>query len=92
MTEKRTALTYICPDDVLSRTVGEELVLVHLDTELYYSLNSSGASIWAALQTGSDFDGIVETLVKRGAKADQAGDDALQLLDELVGLGLLTTA
>ena len=92
MSGENTALTYVCPDNVLSRTVGDELVLVQLDRELYFSLNATGAEIWSALQAGVDFDGIVHRLTARGATPDEAHHDADELICQLVSLGLLTAA
>lgn len=90
MSVEGTALTYICPDNVLSRTVGDELVLVQFDRELYFSLNATGASIWLELQAGNDLDCVVATLVAQGATTQEAREDADQLIAQLVALGLLT--
>ena len=48
--------------DVVSRRVGEEVVLVHLETSQMYSLNPTGARAWELLSEGLDPDTIEQTL------------------------------
>ena len=38
--------------DVVSREVGDDLVLVHLKTNRIYSLNRTGARLWQLLDSG----------------------------------------
>ena len=90
MSGEGTALNYVFPDNVLSRTVGDELVLVDLDRELYFSLNTTGAEILSALQERTDLDEIVAKLAAHGATPEQARDDVDQLIRQLVSVGLLT--
>ena len=48
--------------DVVSRQVGDEIVLVHLQSEEMYSLNPTGARAWELLGQGHDQGAIEATL------------------------------
>ena len=75
---------------VVSREVGGETVLVDLDSELYFSLNTTGALVWEGFAAGSDIDDIVgATSARFDMAADQVRDDVVRLVDELVAAGLL---
>ena len=79
--------------NVMSREVAGETVLVDLSTELYFSLNSTGALIWSKLESGLDQDEIAEALVDRfGIGHDTAAADVDRLCYELVEAGLLLPA
>lgn len=59
-------------NDVISRQVGDERVLVHLQSNEMYSLNATGARAWELLSDGQDEDAIAATLsdeydIDRGA-------------------------
>ena len=67
------------------------MVLVDLDSELYFSLNPTGAFIWSQLNSGLDRTEIADAVVERfGVERSRASDDVGRLLDELVDAGLLT--
>lgn len=48
--------------DVISRRVGDEIVLVHLQSDQMYSLNPTGARAWELLSEGHDPEAIEATL------------------------------
>lgn len=59
-------------NDVISRQVGDERVLVHLQSNEMYSLNATGARAWELLSDGHDEEVIAATLsdeydIDRGA-------------------------
>jgi Coenzyme PQQ synthesis protein D (PqqD) len=66
--------------DVVSRRVGDEVVLVHLETDQMYSLNATGARTWELLSEGCDAETIESTL------ADEFGVDRAEVRQELQGL------
>ena len=71
-------------NDVISRQVGDERVLVHLQSNEMYSLNATGARAWELLSEGHDEESIAATLsdeydVDRG----EAQRELEELLDEL---------
>jgi hypothetical protein len=71
-------------DDVISRRVGEESVLVHLQSNTMYSLNSTGARAWELLSEGHDPETIETTLSDEyGIDRAEAHRELETLLDEL---------
>ncbi|MEZ5409730.1 MAG: PqqD family protein [Acidimicrobiales bacterium] len=72
---------FTIPASVVSRTVGDELVLVDLDSERYFSLNATGATIWEELAAGRS---AVQALNQLTAKFDVTEEIARADLDELV--------
>ena len=49
-------------EDVISRRVGDESVLVHLQSNDMYSLNATGSRAWELLSEGHDPETIEATL------------------------------
>ncbi|MFM2438600.1 MAG: hypothetical protein RLZ55_1423 [Actinomycetota bacterium] len=50
--------------DVLHATVGDELVLLNVDTLAYFEFNEVGVDIWQMLEAGPlPFDAVVERLM-----------------------------
>ena len=75
---------------ILSRKVGDEIVLVDLDGELYFSLNPSGSVAWGQLAAGSSFDTAVAAVVEAfEVDPTVARADLSDLVAELVDTGLL---
>lgn len=70
--------------DVVSRRVGDEIVLVHLESEEMYSLNPTGARAWELLGEGRDRHAIEASLSDEyGIDRDEARRELEILLDEL---------
>lgn len=77
-------------DSVMTRTVGDELVLLNLGTELYFGLDAVGTTMWSA---------ICETGTLAGAEArlqdiydvdhERLGNDLRELVDQLIEQELL---
>lgn len=79
--------------NVMSREVAGETVLVDLDSELYFSLNQTGAFIWSGVTSGLGCGEIADAVVERfGIEHDRASADVGRLVDELVEAGLLLPA
>lgn len=75
---------------VLSREVGDETVLVDLENELYYSLNTTGALVWSRLISGNTLPEIIdETAERHGLTPQTARQDVGTLVDQLLSAGLL---
>ena len=51
--------------DVVARRVDDEVVLVNLQTNRIFALNSTGARFWELLEGGADRVEIEETLSRR---------------------------
>lgn len=74
---------------VVSRLVGDEMVLVDLDSETYFGLNRTGSVIWTELEKRTPLHEIVTVIVDRfDVSAQQAAADIQTLLDELERFGL----
>ena len=72
------------------RRVGEEAVLLDLDTMLYYHLDEVGAFTWELLEAGESLDTIAETIARTFAvDAATARRDLDPLVESLAGAGLL---
>jgi len=50
--------------EVIAQRVEDELVLVHLETNQIYNLNSSAARLWELLGSGLDVDEAKQQLVQ----------------------------
>lgn len=70
--------------DVVSRRVGDEIVLVHLQSDQMYSLNPTGARAWELLSEGHDPEAIEATLADEyDVDRADARRELETLLDEL---------
>ncbi|MFN8488222.1 MAG: PqqD family protein [Caldilineaceae bacterium] len=82
-----TLQTQVQPDpNVLSTTLSnQETVLLHMQSNYYYSLNETGVSIWQGLSQGRTLNEISQILVDQYAitlaEAEQA---VLTLLNDLI--------
>ena len=71
------------PDpDVLVKRVGDEIVLVHLETNRIFELNRTAAFLWDALATGSTQAELEERLA---LEFDVERDELAREIDELLG-------
>lgn len=71
-------------NDVISRRVGDESVLVHLQSNEMYSLNSTGARAWELLSEGHDLETIEMTLSDEyGIDRAEAHRELETLIDDL---------
>jgi hypothetical protein len=63
---------------------GEETVVLHLDSKLYFSLNPTGTHIWQGLKSGLSLHDISERLQERFAvDAAEAERCVITLAEEL---------
>ena len=78
------------PDNVLRQEVDGELVLLDVESGLYFSLNEVGVSIWAAIEAGHHRADIVRLILEEyDVDEEQAGVDVDGLLAELRSRGLI---
>jgi hypothetical protein len=76
--------------DVAWRRVGDEAVVLHVPSSVYFSLNDSAAFLWERLAGGeSAAEAAAELESAYEVDAASAKRDAAALLDELRGEGLL---
>jgi len=70
--------------DVVSRRVGDEIVLINLQSDEMYSLNRTGARAWELLGEGHDSETIEATLSDEfGIDRAEAQRELDTLLDDL---------
>ena len=72
----------IRPDpNVLAKRVGDEIVLVHLETNRVFELNRTAAFLWDALGSGSTRDELEERLA---VEFDVERDELARGIDDLL--------
>ena len=78
------------PDGVLISNLQEESVILNLDSERYYGLDSIGTRILSVLTTSNSIEAAYETLVQE-YDVDRAvfREDLLELVENLIAQGLL---
>ena len=77
-------------DDVLSRRIGDELVLLHLGTEVYFGLDSVGTVMWEALnEAASLMDAQAALMRVFDVESERLAHDLRVLVDQLLEQGLL---
>jgi hypothetical protein len=75
-------------DAVMATDLGDEVVLLNVETRAMHTLNETGSVVWSSAEDGLDV--VVERLSTQFAvDVDTARADATELLDELVAKGLL---
>jgi hypothetical protein len=85
-----SAPTYEIRDGVVSRTVGDETVIIDLDRETHFGVNRVGSVIWAELEQGAHLPQIVAAIVDRfDVIAQRATTDIATLLADLERCGLI---
>src|SRR5688500_11270253 len=79
-------------DHVVAKLVGEELVLLDYEGEVYYGLDPVGARIWELLAAGRTLGEIIDTLLAEyDVTRDQLAADVERVVGELESNGLLRT-
>jgi len=83
--------TVVCTrSNQVSSRVGDEMVILDLDSSLYYALDPVGARIFELLQGPTRLDAVLETMLAEfEIDADTARTDLLALVDALVAQKLV---
>ena len=83
----------VVPTHVLLQHVGEESVLLNLNTETYFGLDSVGTSMWDALTKTETVDGAYNELLKSfEVEPGRLRQDLETLIENLLRNGLLETS
>jgi Coenzyme PQQ synthesis protein D (PqqD) len=78
------------PEDVLSRELDGEAVLLDLRSGHYFGLNSTGSRVWAGLKDGKEADDIAQALVDEfDVDFDRAVVDTRAFIAALFERGLI---
>ncbi len=51
----------IAPPPIIYEIIDDEVVILNLETGVYYNLNSSGTKIWRLIEQGAPFSEIVDS-------------------------------
>jgi hypothetical protein len=85
--------TFSVPTHVVARTVGNETVILDLESGTYFGLNPVGARIWQLIGTGHSVSGICEVMVEEYEVSREVLEhDVLSLAQELVARNLVGVA
>ena len=80
----------IVPDSVLYRRLGDESVLLNLNTESYLSLDTVGTRMWELLTTAPAIQAAYEALLREfDVEADVLRQDLDELISQMLKHGLV---
>ena len=86
---KLTAKVQI-PPHVMARRVGEETVILNLESGIYFGLDSVGADIWKFFEQGYTLSDTLEEMVEiYDVEPEQIKRDLELLVDKLQASGLV---
>jgi hypothetical protein len=78
---------------VVATELDDEIVLLNLDTGVYYGLDTVGAEVWTLLSKELDFDSIIACLLEEyEVTDDQLRADVGELLEQLLEHQLVQAA
>jgi Coenzyme PQQ synthesis protein D (PqqD) len=85
---------FFIPDTVLSQELNGEVVLLSMENETYYSLNSVGSQLWRLLpENNFSLEPAIQTLLQvYGVDEAMLRQDVTALIDELIQEGLLAVS
>lgn len=76
--------------DVVARAVGDETILLDLETGTYFTLNPVGALVWKGLENGSTREEILASVLDRfEVDPPTAAADIQEYLHDLISQGLV---
>ena len=75
---------------VTARQLGEEMILLDLDTGVYFGLNQVGAEIWLGISRGDSLEEVVgDIMSKYEVERSRSASDVLELAAKLLDRGLV---
>ena len=84
---------FVIPPRLRARTVGEETVILDLESGKYFSLNSVGGRVWELIQSGKSLKQICDVLIEQyDASREVLERDVLALASDLVEKKLVSVA
>jgi hypothetical protein len=77
--------------NILSKRLGEELILINLETDRIYSLNLTGAKAWEIIEDTKDLDLVKIGLLDQFDVTPELLDEELdRIINALVAEGFIT--
>ena len=90
MTDLDLDTRFSVPTQVMSRLVGDETVLLDLQSGMYFGLDAVGQRIWDSVSEGEDLAAAVDVVTAEyDVDEIQAKADAIEFVASLVERGLL---
>jgi hypothetical protein len=84
---------FVVPEDVLSRVIDDEAVLLDLESGMYFGLNEVASCVWGWLQAGDSVAAMCQRIVADyEVDAERAAADLDALLDDWLTRGLVRRA
>ena len=78
------------PPQVMSRLVGDETVLLNLQSGMYFGLDGVGKRIWGSVTEGNNIRQAAAAIVAEyDVDEEQAQADVIEFVSDLVTRGLL---
>lgn len=85
--------SFVVPKHVMARQVGDETVILDLETGTYFGLDSVGARIWELLSQGNSLQRICDVLVDvYDVTPEQLQADVIELAQQLQQKRLISPA
>ena len=84
---------FVIPPQVRARTVGEEMVLLHLESGTYFGLDPVGARVWQLIQAGKSLRQACDAVIEEyDVSREVLEQDVLALARDLVDKKLVNVA
>lgn len=81
---------YPVNDRALCRQIGEEAVILDLDSGAYYGLNATGTRVWELLELGTPVSDICKLMLEEfEVTPDSLNNDIEELMRDLLAKGLV---
>jgi hypothetical protein len=89
ITTNQSTVYKVSPNHLYSE-VADEAVILHLDSGVYYGLNSVGVDIWQWLQQPHAEEKLLDLILEEyDVTPEQAEQDLQSILKEMLEVGLL---
>lgn len=83
-------VTWVINENLVTRSVGDEMIVLNLESGTFHSLNSVGAALYRRMRHGACVEALVEAVVGEfEVDAEQARLDIVEFLEGEVEAGLV---
>ncbi len=83
-------MAYSLTEEFVWKEVGDQVVVLNLDSGVYYSLNPTGSRVWKGLMDQSSLDDIVGKLCDEYSVSEAtARKDAEEMIDQFLAKKML---
>lgn len=76
-------------EQVVSKLVDGEVIVINLTTGIYYSLESTAAKVWRDLCSGCDREALIADAMRAYPESTKAASELEAYVEELTSIGLL---